>query len=207
MLQPTLVTTTNTEYPVIKKNYSKGQSKRVRLNDEIDDVREVRLIGANGEQVGVVSIEEAMKIAAEAAMDLAEIAPEGEPPVCKLMDYGKHIFEAKKQQAAQRKKQKQIQIKEMKFRPGTDEADYQIKLRNLRRFLENGDKAKVTLRYRGREMAHQELGVEVLKRIEKDLEDMGAVEQFPKMEGRQLTMVIAPRGKKKSGTKESGIEA
>jgi len=207
LLQPTLVTTTNTEYPVIKKNYSKGQSKRVRLNDEIDDVREVRLIGANGEQVGVVSIEEAMKIAAEAAMDLAEIAPEGEPPVCKLMDYGKHIFEAKKQQAAQRKKQKQIQIKEMKFRPGTDEADYQIKLRNLRRFLENGDKAKVTLRYRGREMAHQELGVEVLKRIEKDLEDMGAVEQFPKMEGRQLTMVIAPRGKKKSGTKESGIEA
>ncbi|HEX4881075.1 MAG TPA: translation initiation factor IF-3 [Porticoccaceae bacterium] len=191
----------------MKKNYSKGQSKRVRLNDEIDDVREVRLIGANGEQVGVVSIEEAMKIAAEAAMDLAEIAPEGEPPVCKLMDYGKHIFEAKKQQAAQRKKQKQIQIKEMKFRPGTDEADYQIKLRNLRRFLENGDKAKVTLRYRGREMAHQELGVEVLKRIEKDLEDMGAVEQFPKMEGRQLTMVIAPRGKKKSGTKESGIEA
>ena len=177
------------------------------MNDEIDDVREVRLVGADGEQIGIVSIEEALKIAAEATMDLAEIAPEGEPPVCKLMDYGKHIFEAKKQQAAQRKKQKQIQIKEMKFRPGTDEADYQIKLRNLRRFLENGDKAKVTLRYRGREMAHQELGVEVLKRIEKDLEDMGAVEQFPKMEGRQLTMVIAPRGKKKSGTKESGIEA
>lgn len=130
-------------------------------------------------------------------MDLAEIAPEGEPPVCRLMDYGKHIFEAKKQQAAQRKKQKQIQIKEMKFRPGTDEADYQIKLRNVRRFLENGDKAKVTLRYRGREMAHQELGAEMLKRIEKDLEEIGMVEQFPKMEGRQLTMVIAPRSKKK----------
>jgi len=114
------------------------------------------------------------------------------------MDYGKHIFEAKKQQAVQRKKQKQIQIKEMKFRPGTDEADYQIKLRNVRRFLENGDKAKVTLRYRGREMAHQELGMEMLKRIEQDLEDMGAVEQFPKMEGRQLTMVIAPKSRKKS---------
>lgn len=160
----------------------------------------MRLIGANGEQVGIVTIEEALKAAAEAAMDLAEIAPEGQPPVCKLMDYGKHIFEAKKQQAAQRKKQKQTQIKEMKFRPGTDEADYQIKLRNLRRFLENGDKAKVTMRYRGREMAHQELGVEVLKRIERDLEDMGAVEQFPKMEGRQLTMVIAPRSRKKSSS-------
>lgn len=131
-------------------------------------------------------------------MDLAEIAPEGQPPVCKLMDYGKHIFEVKKQQAAQRKKQKQIQIKEMKFRPGTDEADYQIKLRNVRRFLENGDKAKVTLRYRGREMAHQELGAEMLKRIEQDLEELGIVEQFPKMEGRQLTMVIAPRSKKKN---------
>ncbi|GMU46727.1 MAG: translation initiation factor IF-3 [Porticoccaceae bacterium] len=160
-------------------------------------MREVRLVGADGEQIGIVSIEEALKIAAEAAMDLAEIAPEGEPPVCRLMDYGKHIFEAKKQQAAQRKKQKQIQIKEMKFRPGTDEADYQIKLRNVRRFLENGDKAKVTLRYRGREMAHQELGAEMLKRIEKDLEEIGMVEQFPKMEGRQLTMVIAPRSKKK----------
>jgi len=158
----------------------------------------VRLIGAESEQIGIVSIEEARKLATEATMDLVEIAPEGEPPVCKLMDYGKHIFEAKKQQAVQRKKQKQIQIKEMKFRPGTDEADYQIKLRNVRRFLENGDKAKVTLRYRGREMAHQELGMEMLKRIEQDLEDMGAVEQFPKMEGRQLTMVIAPKSRKKS---------
>lgn len=157
----------------------------------------MRLIGADGEQAGIVSIEEALKVASEAALDLVEIAPEAQPPVCKLMDYGKHIFEAKKQQAAQRKKQKQTQIKEMKFRPGTDEADYQIKLRNLRRFLEQGDKAKVTLRYRGREMAHQELGIEMLKRIEKDLEELGAVEQFPKMEGRQLTMVIAPRSRKK----------
>lgn len=189
---------TNAEYRIIKKNYGKGSGKRIRLNDEIDDVREVRLVGADGEQIGIVSIEEALKVAAEAAMDLAEIAPEGEPPVCKLMDYGKHIFEVKKQQAAQRKKQKQIQIKEMKFRPGTDEADYQIKLRNVRRFLENGDKAKVTLRYRGREMAHQELGAEMLKRIETDLDELGVVEQFPKMEGRQLTMVVAPRSKKKS---------
>lgn len=157
----------------------------------------MRLIDADGEQAGIVPIEEALKIASEASLDLVEIAADGQPPVCKLMDYGKHIFEAKKQQAAQRKKQKQTQVKEMKFRPGTDEADYQIKLRNLRRFLEQGDKAKVTLRYRGREMAHQELGIEMLKRIEQDLEELGAVEQFPKMEGRQLTMVIAPRSKKK----------
>ncbi len=157
----------------------------------------MRLIDGDGEQAGIVPIEEALKAASEATLDLVEIAPDAEPPVCKLMDYGKHIFEAKKQQAAQRKKQKQTQVKEMKFRPGTDEADYQIKLRNLRRFLEQGDKAKVTLRYRGREMAHQELGMEMLKRIEKDLEELGAVEQFPKMEGRQLTMVIAPRSKKK----------
>ncbi len=113
------------------------------------------------------------------------------------MDYGKHVFEAKKQQAAQKKKQVRTQVKEMKFRPGTEEGDYQVKLRNLTRFLENGDKAKVTLRYRGREMAHQEIGMELLKRVEKDLEELGAVEQFPKMEGRQLTMVIAPRSKKK----------
>ena len=126
-----------------------------------------------------------------------EIAPDAQPPVCKVMDYGKHLFELKKQQTAQRRKQKQTQVKEMKFRPGTDEGDYQIKLRNLKRFLEGGDKAKVTLRYRGREMAHQELGIEMLKRIETDLEELGQVEQFPKMEGRQLTMVIAPLSKKK----------
>jgi len=125
-------------------------------------------------------------------MDLVMMA-ESDPPVCKVMDYGKHIFEAKKQKAAQRKKTKRIQVKEMKFRPGTDEGDYQVKLRNLVRFLENGDKAKVTLRYRGREMAHQEIGMELLKRVEADLSELGSVEQFPKMEGRQLTMVIAPK--------------
>ncbi len=118
---------------------------------------------------------------------------ENDPPVCKIMDYGKHVFESKKQKAAQRKRAKRTQIKEMKFRPGTEEGDYQVKLRNLVRFLENGDKAKVTLRYRGREMAHQEIGMELLKRVEADLADLGNVEQFPKMEGRQLTMVIAPK--------------
>ena len=118
---------------------------------------------------------------------------ENDPPVCKIMDYGKHVFESKKQKAAQRKRAKRTQIKEMKFRPGTEEGDYQVKLRNLVRFLENGDKAKVTLRYRGREMAHQEIGMELLKRVEADLAELGNVEQFPKMEGRQLTMVIAPK--------------
>ena len=122
---------------------------------------------------------------------------DSDPIVCKIMDYGKHVFEAKKQQAAQKKKQVRTQVKEMKFRPGTEMGDYQVKLRNLVRFLENGDKAKVTLRYRGREMAHQELGMELLKRVEKDLEELGSVEQFPKMEGRQLTMVIAPKSKKR----------
>ncbi|MEZ5529932.1 MAG: translation initiation factor IF-3 [Porticoccaceae bacterium] len=180
----------------MKKNYSKGTAKRSRMNDEID-VPEVRLVGADGEQVGVVSIAEALEAAVAAGLDLVEIAPDAEPPVCKVMDYGKKLFEVKKQQAAQRKKQKQTQVKEMKFRPGTDIGDYQIKLRNLIRFLENGDKAKITLRFRGREMAHQELGMEMLKRIEQDLEELGTVEQFPKMEGRQLTMVIAPKSRKK----------
>ncbi len=150
------------------------------------------MIDAEGEQVGIVSLEEAQASAEAAGLDLVMMA-DSDPPVCKVMDYGKHIFEAKKQKAAQRKKTKRIQIKEMKFRPGTDEGDYQVKLRNLVRFLENGDKAKVTLRYRGREMAHQEIGMELLKRVEADLSELGTVEQFPKMEGRQLTMVIAPK--------------
>lgn len=166
------------------------------MNEEIE-APEVRLIGADGNQVGIVAIAEALQAAQAAGLDLVEISPDAEPPVCKVEDYGKKLFEAKKQQAAQRKKQKQTQVKEMKFRPGTDVGDYAIKLRNLKRFLENGDKAKVTLRFRGREMAHQELGMEMLKRIEDDLSELGAVEQFPKMEGRQLTMVIAPRSKKK----------
>lgn len=154
----------------------------------------MRLVGAEGEQVGIVPLSEAIAAAEAAGMDLVLIA-DSEPAVCKVMDYGKHIFEAKKQKSAQKKKQKRTQIKEMKFRPGTEDGDYQVKLRNLIRFLENGDKAKVTLRFRGREMAHQEIGMELLKRVEADLAELGGVEQFPKMEGRQLTMVIAPKKK------------
>ena len=135
---------------------------------------------------------EAQAAAEAVGMDLVMMA-ENDPPVCKIMDYGKHVFESKKQKAAQRKRAKRTQIKEMKFRPGTEEGDYRVKLRNLTRFLENGDKAKVTLRYRGREMAHQEIGLELLRRVEADLAELGNVEQFPKMEGRQLTMVIAPK--------------
>jgi len=145
--------------------------------------------------VGIVPLSEAQAAAESANMDLVLIAAESDPVVCKLMDYGKYVFEIKKQKAAQRKKQKRTQVKEMKFRPGTEEGDYQVKLRNLTRFLENGDKAKVTLRYRGREMAHQEIGMELLKRVEADLAELGSVEQYPKMEGRQLTMVIAPKRK------------
>jgi len=154
------------------------------------------LIGADGQQVGVVTLDEALKTAQTARLDLVEIAPDSTPIVCKIMDYGKHLFELKKTKAAAKKKQKQQQVKEMKFRPGTEEGDYKVKLRNLIRFLENGDKAKVSLRYRGREMAHQELGMEMLKRIETDLVDLATVEQYPKMEGRQLIMVMAPKKKK-----------
>jgi translation initiation factor IF-3 len=170
---------------------SDSKSKKALTNEQIT-APQVRLIDADGQQVGIVPIEEAQASAEAAGLDLVMMA-DSDPPVCKVMDYGKHIFEAKKQTAAQRKKTKRIQVKEMKFRPGTDEGDYQVKLRNLVRFLENGDKAKVTLRYRGREMAHQEIGMELLKRVEADLSELGTVEQFPKMEGRQLTMVIAPK--------------
>ncbi len=153
------------------------------------------MIGADGEQVGIVPIAEALSVATDASLDLVQMA-DSEPPVCKVMDYGKYVFDAKKQQAAARKKQKQTQVKEMKFRPGTDEGDYQVKLRNLIRFLEQGDKAKVTMRFRGREMAHQSIGMDLLKRVEVDLGEFGSVEQFPKMEGRQMTMVIGPKKKK-----------
>ena len=140
---------------------------------------------------------EAMEAAQKETLDLVEISPDAQPPVCKIMDYGKHVFDIKKKVALQKKKQKQTQVKEMKFRPGTDEGDYQIKLRNLVRFLESGDKAKITLRFRGREMAHQQLGMDMMKRVEADLEELAQVEQYPKMEGRQMTMVLAPRSKKK----------
>lgn len=165
------------------------------INENIS-AREVRLIGVDGEQIGIVSIDEALRVAEEAKLDLVEISADALPPVCRIMDYGKHLFEKKKQVAAAKKNQKQVQIKEIKFRPGTEEGDYQVKLRNLVRFLNDGDKAKVSLRFRGREMAHQELGMELLKRVETDLVEYGAVEQHPKMEGRQLIMVIAPKKKK-----------
>jgi translation initiation factor IF-3 len=134
-------------------------------------------------------------MAAEASMDLVEISPQAEPPVCKVMDYGKFKFEEQKKRQAARKKQKQIQVKEIKFRPGTEIGDYNVKLRNLVKFLTEGDKVKVTLRFRGREMAHQELGRDLLKRVEADLEELGIVEQYPKMEGRQMVMVLAPKKK------------
>jgi len=142
-----------------------------------------------------MSIEQALAMAEEAELDLVEISPEAEPPVCRIMDYGKFKFEQSKKAQASRRKQKQIQIKEVKFRPGTDEGDYQVKLRNLTRFLEEGDRAKVTLRFRGREMAHQELGLKLLQRVEADLAELGNVEQHPRMEGRQMVMMIAPKKK------------
>jgi len=151
------------------------------------------LIGAGGEQVGVVSLAAANKLAEEAELDLVEIAPTAVPPVCRVMDYGKYKYREAKKRHEAKLKQKQIIVKEIKFRPGTDEGDYKIKLRNLTRFLEEGDKAKITLRYRGREMAHQELGVRLIERVRNDLEPLSVVEQYPKMEGRQLIMALAPK--------------
>ena len=168
--------------------------KNVRLNDEIT-VRQVRLIDAEGENRGVVSIEEARAVAAEAELDLVEIVPTAQPPVCRVMDYGKFKFEQSKKASIARKKQKQIQVKEVKFRPGTEEGDYKVKMRNLTRFVEEGDKAKITIRFRGREMAHQERGLQLLQRIEADLGDLVTVEQRPKLEGRQMVMVVAPKKK------------
>ena len=155
----------------------------------------MRVITSDGEQAGVLSIEEAQELADNSDMDLVEVAPEAKPPVCRIMDYGKFLFEENKKRHAAKKKQKQIHIKEVKFRPGTEKGDYDVKLRNLKRFLSNGDKAKVTLRFRGREMAHQELGLELLKRVAADLEEYGSVEQFPRLEGRQMVMVIGANRK------------
>ncbi|MGH8467514.1 MAG: translation initiation factor IF-3 [Gammaproteobacteria bacterium] len=153
----------------------------------------VRLIGPDGNQVGVVSLAEAQKSAEENNLDLVEIVPTADPPVCRVMDFGKFLFELSKKRHAQKRKQKQIQVKEIKLRPGTDEGDYQIKLRNMLRFLGEGDKVKVTLRFRGREMAHQDLGAQMLKRVEADLATHAVVEQFPRLEGRQMVMVVSPK--------------
>ena len=153
----------------------------------------MRLIGSDGNQVGIVAIEEALQTAQGDGLDLVEIVPTAEPPVCRVMDYGKFRFEENKRRQAAKKKQKQVQVKEVKFRPGTDEGDYKIKVRNLRRFLEDGDKTKVTMRFRGREHAHRDLGLKLLQRVEADLEDLGTVEQQPAMEGRQMVMVLGPK--------------
>lgn len=155
----------------------------------------MRLIGLEGEQLGVYKTVDAIRLAEDNDVDLVEIAPNAEPPVCRLMDYGKFKYQEQKRQQEARAKQKVIQVKEVKFRPGTDEGDYQVKLRNLRRFIEDGDKAKVTLRFRGREMAHQELGMRVLERVRDDLEELCVVEAMPKLEGRQMVMVLAPKKK------------
>ncbi len=154
------------------------------------------MIGAESEQIGIISLAEAKQLAYEANMDLVEISPNADPPVCKVMDYGKYVFEQNKKQQAAKKKQKLIQVKEIKFRPGTEEGDYQVKLRNLTKFLSEGNKTKITIRFRGREMAHREIGMELLKRVEKDLDELAAVEQYPKMEGRQMVMVLGPKKKK-----------
>lgn len=156
----------------------------------------MRLTGVDGEQLGIVSLNEAIRQANEANLDLVEISPNAEPPVCRIMDYGKFLYEKSKANKEQKKKQKIVQVKEIKFRPGTDEGDYQVKLRSLMRFLEDGDKAKVTLRFRGREMAHQQIGVEMLERIKNDLSDLASVESYPsRIEGRQMIMVLAPKKK------------
>jgi translation initiation factor IF-3 len=180
--------------PALEENALIALDKAQRINREIT-APEVRLVAEDGEQLGIVPVADALRAAEEQDVDLVEIAPLANPPVCKLMDYGKFRYREQKKAHEAKLKQKQIQIKEIKFRPRTDEGDYKIKLNKLIEFLEEGDKAKVTLRFRGREMAHQEFGKRVLERVKADLEEIGVVEQFPKMEGRQMVMVIAPKKK------------
>jgi translation initiation factor IF-3 len=163
-----------------------------RVNEDID-VPKVRLIGAGGEQIGVVTVSEATVYADQAGLDLVEISPNADPPVCKILDYGKYKYEAQKKKNEAKKKQKVIDVKEIKLRPNIDHHDYDVKMRNMRRFLDEGNKVKVTLRFRGREMMHQQLGVNILDRVKVDIEAFAKVEQEPKMEGRQMVMVLAPR--------------
>ncbi|MEZ7911530.1 MAG: translation initiation factor IF-3 [Propionivibrio sp.] len=169
--------------------------KSHRINEEIN-APEVRVVGTNSEALGIMGIRQAMQMAEETGVDLVEIAPLAQPPVCRIMDYGKFKYQEQKRQHEQKLKQKQVQVKEVKLRPGTDENDYQIKLRNMTRFLQEEDKVKVTLRFRGREMAHQEIGMRQIERIKADLVDLANVEQMPKMEGRQMVMILAPSKKK-----------
>jgi translation initiation factor IF-3 len=177
---------------LVLEDFRIAATKRVRRNDEID-AQEVRVIDAEGEQAGVMPLVDAIGLAKDVSLDLVEVSPNAEPPVCRIMDFGKYLFEQNKKAQTSKRKQKQVHVKEIKFRPGTDEGDYQIKLRKLVEFLEYGDKTKVTLRFRGREMAHQELGAKLLTRVRDDLEEYGTVEQMPQMEGRQMIMVIAPK--------------
>ena len=163
-----------------------------RVNEQIE-AEKVRVVNADGEMVGVISKEEGIEIAFEAGLDLVEVSPNADPPVCKVLDYGKYKYEAQKKANEARKKQKVIDVKEIKMRPGIDEHDYQVKMRSVRRFLDEGDKVKMTIRFRGREMAHQELGIKVLDRVREDVDELAKVEQFPKSEGRLMTMVIAPK--------------
>ncbi len=178
-----------------ERNTGPAKDKRPAINTEIR-AREVRLIDQEGQQAGIMPLRDALAAAEAVQLDLVEIVADAEPPVCRIMDYGKFVFEQKQQKKEAKKKQHQVQIKEIKLRPGTEEADYQVKLRAIIRFLEEGDKAKITLRFRGREMAHQELGMKQLQRIETDLAEIGAVEQHPKMEGKMMSMLIGPKKKK-----------
>ncbi len=163
-----------------------------RVNDRIR-ANEIRLIGAEGENIGVVTPQRGMELAEQVGLDLVEISPNAEPPVCKIMDFGKYKYETQKREAEARKNQKIIEIKEIKFRPGTDTHDYDVKMRNILKFLDNGDKVKITLRFRGREMAHQQLGMELLNRVADDVAEVAKVENMPRLEGRQMVMMIAPR--------------
>ena len=164
------------------------------INGEIK-ANKIRLISESGEQLGIVTVQDALSQAEQSSLDLVQMAKDGDPLVCRLLNHGKHVFDAKKQKAASKKKQKKQQIKETKFRPVTEENDYQIKVNKIKSFIENGDKAKVTLRFRGREMAHQDIGMALLKRVESDLIEMAKVEQYPTLEGRQLVMMMAPNKK------------
>ena len=163
-----------------------------RINERIRG-SDIRLIGVDGENVGVVSAERALVMAEEAGLDLVEISPNAVPPVCKIMDFGKFKYESQKKEAEARKNQKVIEIKEVKFRPNTDTHDYEVKMRSVFKFLENGDKCKITLRFRGREMAHQDLGRLLLERVAEDVKEVGKVESMPRLEGRQMLMVLAPK--------------
>lgn len=177
-----------------KEDLGIAASKRVRRNEEID-AAQVRLIDSAGEQRGVMALAAALEIAKGEELDLVEVSPNVQPPVCRIMDFGKFLFEQNKKSQSAKRKQKQVHVKEIKFRPGTDEGDYKIKLRKLTEFLEVGDKTKVTLRFRGREMAHKELGAQLLTRVRDDLEALAVVEQMPQLEGRQMIMVLAPKKK------------